>query len=129
MQGQVSAPNPPQSPAPKPFPSQPASERCGSCGKPIEPADKFCRHCGRRQDRGAVWYYQPTSILLLSLAVLGPFGLILVWKAPRISRTAKWILAAVILVYSLWVMWWCWRVVIQAVQQLGEIANELKGIS
>ena len=74
-----------------------AVARCRSCGQAIDAGDRFCRHCGRRQIVPEAWYYEPVWIFLLAFTVLGPFALPLVWKSPKMGRTAK-VVASVVLV-------------------------------
>jgi len=38
------------------------------------------------------WYYKPVW-----LVVLGPFVLPLVWRTPRLGRTEKWIVSALLI--------------------------------
>ena len=45
------------------------------------------------------WYYQPWSVVLLLLFVLGPFGLPLLWKSPAFSRGMKLTLTIVVLAH------------------------------
>ncbi len=68
--------------------------RCWRCLHPIEPGDRFCRHCGRRQvSLSGKLLYHPISIIILTLTILGPFALFLVWKSPFMNRTEKIILS------------------------------------
>ncbi|MBN2309121.1 MAG: hypothetical protein JXR94_09135 [Candidatus Hydrogenedentes bacterium] len=66
-----------------------AVTRCRACWRSIGPDDAYCPHCGVRQARGTPWYYEPVWILVLALAVIGPFALILVWRTPKMTRPAK----------------------------------------
>ena len=43
------------------------------------------------------WYYKPIWLVVLGLTVLGPFVLPLVWRTPRLGRTEKWIVSAVLI--------------------------------
>jgi hypothetical protein len=51
---------------------------CSACGKPVDEADDFCRHCGhRRRTRGADRDRQPRLFALLALiALLALFALL-----------------------------------------------------
>lgn len=69
---------------------------CWSCRKPVAAEDNFCRFCGKGL-RGFPWYYRHWGIILLSLLALGPFGLILVWRSPALSRAWQWIYTAAIM--------------------------------
>lgn len=66
-----------------------AKAACWACGSPLDPADKYCRNCGRGQNERAAWYYKPWGIIVLTLFGLGPFSIILVWRSPRLSPAAK----------------------------------------
>ncbi len=46
------------------------------------------------------WYLRPISVVLLLFFVLGPFGLPLLYKSPKFSRTLKIILSIVVIVYT-----------------------------
>ncbi len=46
------------------------------------------------------WYLRPISVVLLLFFVLGPFGLPLLYKSPKFSRTLKIILSVVVIVYT-----------------------------
>ena len=43
------------------------------------------------------WYYKPVWLVVLGLTVLGPFVLPLVWRTPRLGRTEKWIVSALLI--------------------------------
>jgi hypothetical protein len=99
--------------APPPLPSgAPASPppvpqvHCRRCFKVIDATDGFCRYCGQNQSPSEAWYYHPVWILVLSFAVLGPFALPLVWMSSRMTRKIKWILTAVIVIYTLLVFYY-----------------------
>jgi hypothetical protein len=71
----------------------------GSCWNrksPIDAADHYCRHCGHGQGRFLQWYYRPAWIAVLTVTVLGPLSLFLVWRTPGLGRTARWIATVVI---------------------------------
>jgi hypothetical protein len=46
------------------------------------------------------WYYQPLWIGVLTLAVLGPFALPLVWRSPALGPRGRSIGIALILLYT-----------------------------
>lgn len=94
---------------------------CRGCGGALGPGDRFCSRCGRRRGRGAGRaddrFYRPGWILLLSLTILGPLALGLVWRSPHLTRRGKAGMSAVIIVYSVacialavWLIlfWWNW---------------------
>src|SRR5436309_11305700 len=47
------------------------------------------------------WYYRPWWVLLMLFAVLGPFGLPLLWKSPSFSRWWKIALTVAVAAYSI----------------------------
>lgn len=51
------------------------------------------------------WYYEPWAVILLILLVLGPFGLPLVFKSPKFSRTAKWVVTVLTLLYTVYLIY------------------------
>lgn len=64
------------------------------------------------------WYYRPLGIALLTLLVLGPLTLPLVWRSPALGPRSKWTATALILGFSAIL---AWQVVIAtrfALQQL-----------
>lgn len=76
--------------------------RCVSCSSRIEATYRFCPHCGKRQAQGDAWYYHPIWILLLAFVAIGPFALILVWRSRRMQRPVKLVIAALIVIYSVY---------------------------
>ena len=79
--------------------------RCWHCSHPVAPDDRYCRRCGEGQGAYVAWYYHPLWIVVLGLTVMGPFVLPLVWRTPRLSPAAKWILSVILVVLSAWVLW------------------------
>jgi len=66
---------------------------CWRCRKPATDEDSYCRSCGSNLV-AFPWYYKHWGIIVLTFFALGPFSLILVWRSPVISKTAKWAYAA-----------------------------------
>ena len=56
------------------------------------------------QASASKWYYSVWFVLLMLFAVLGPFGLPLLWKSPRFNQTAKVVLTVVDIVYTCWLV-------------------------
>ncbi|MGD0489546.1 MAG: hypothetical protein ABSB94_20450 [Syntrophorhabdales bacterium] len=50
------------------------------------------------------WYLRPFVIILLLFFVLGPFGLPLLFKSPRFSKTWKIILTMAVVVYTVYLI-------------------------
>ncbi len=47
------------------------------------------------------WYLNPVIVVLLLFFVLGPFGLPLLYRSPRFSKTLRIILTVIVSVYTL----------------------------
>ncbi len=73
---------------------------CAFCYKAIGAEDSYCPHCGKRQGTGDAWYYSVLSVAVLAFFVIGPFALPLVWKSSRMGAITKYVLTALILVYT-----------------------------
>lgn len=87
---------------------------CWSCGKLIDKVDRYCRGCGNGQGGHVPWYYRHWGIILATGLGLGPFGIWLAWRSPLISKTAKWIYTALILVAA----WYACLSLYHAVQMI-----------
>ena len=53
-----------------------------------------------KQEAKVKWYLNPISVVLLLFFVLGPFGLPLLYKSPKFSKTLKIILTVAVIVYT-----------------------------
>lgn len=99
---------------------------CERCRRPLPHGAIYCPACGKKQNAEA-WYYKPLWIILLTVFILGPFSLPLVWRSPYMDKPAKWILSALILAYGLAVVWslyWITMAMWASIESLNE-ANEL----
>ncbi|MBI2362536.1 MAG: hypothetical protein HYV15_04045, partial [Elusimicrobia bacterium] len=74
--------------------------------KVLDPFDRYCRYCGKGQGEHIPWYYSRWGIAAASLLGLGPFGVLLVWRSPRLSGTEKAVWTAALLALTGYV---CWR--------------------
>jgi ABC-type protease/lipase transport system fused ATPase/permease subunit len=77
-----------------------SAKQCWSCHADLDGADRYCRFCGKGQGEFVSWYYKPFWIVILTLTVLGPFSLYLIWKSPVLSRKEKWLLVLLVFVVS-----------------------------
>ena len=84
---------------------------CPACGATTAmAAARYCMACGSAlapsltAPQSTKWYHNVWFILLMLFFVLGPFGLGLVWKNPRLSRSVKWTLTIVTLAYTMWLI-------------------------
>jgi hypothetical protein len=95
---------------------------CWACRCAIDPGDPYCRWCGRRQQvDGTHWYFRPFWIVFMTLTVLGPFTLPLVWRSPALSRSQRWGLTAFIVGISIFVLWLFYLMVVFSIQWFNEI--------
>jgi hypothetical protein len=53
-----------------------------------------------KEEEKVKWYLNPISVVLLLFFVLGPFGLPLLYKSPKFSKTLKIILTVTVIVYT-----------------------------
>jgi len=111
-------------------PSAPAvpAPACRKCGQPVSGAERFCPHCGCRQNPGEAWYYHPVWILVLAFLVLGPFALILVWKSRRTGTIGKTLLAVVILVYTGYCAYYIYRITALEMEFFNKYNNMMRQI-
>jgi hypothetical protein len=78
---------------------------CPRCGVPQAGGAKFCGQCGASLDPAkANWYHNVWFVLAMLFFVLGPLGLPLVWKNPKFSRSVKWLLTVIMIVYTVWLI-------------------------
>jgi len=59
-------------------------------------------------DDRVAWYHKPVGIVVLTLFVLGPLSLPLIWRSPAISPRGRWIGTALIVVYTVALIWQVW---------------------
>jgi hypothetical protein len=76
------------------------------------------------KDEKVEWYLRPLSVVLSLFFVLGPFGLPLLYKSPRFSRTSKIILTIAVVIYTSYLIF----ISLEIVRELYERMEEFKGI-
>lgn len=103
--------------------AEPTIARCTRCGGRIDAGDAYCRHCGKKHDDAAAWYYHPVWILVLALLVIGPFALPLVWLSPRMGLGAKLALTVVIGVYTVVTLYLCYELFILIYRHVSEFQD------
>lgn len=101
---------------------------CRYCGWGTFEGDRFCAHCGKRQNTRESWYYHPLWILFLALVVIGPFALILVWRSARMGPVMKALMAGIIIVYTLFCAYTTYRIVVMELSYLGELDEMMRQI-
>jgi hypothetical protein len=50
------------------------------------------------------WYLRPVGVILLLFFVLGPFGLPLLYKSPKFSKTLKIVLTIAVMIYTFYLI-------------------------
>ena len=83
-----------------------ATTVCQRCGATTPEPATFCSQCGQpldstRRPANPRWYYNVWFVLFMLFFVVGPFGLPLVWKNPRLSRGVKLVLTVVMMAYTI----------------------------
>jgi len=73
----------------RPNPDPLLERQCPGCRKPIDPTDRFCRHCGLKRDKPVPLPQQRWVVLSMLFLVVGPFALPLLWRSPCFSRKEK----------------------------------------
>jgi hypothetical protein len=82
------------------LPAAPPQRPCWACGAVIDAPDNYCRICGKGQGDRLPWKYKPWGIIASTLVGLGPFSLFYLWRSPVISRGAKLVYTAAILLFT-----------------------------
>ena len=72
------------------------------------------------------WYLRPISVVLLLFFVLGPFGLPLLYKSPKFSKTLKIILTIVIIIYTSYLIFASLEIGRELYRRVGELQDTLK---
>ena len=72
------------------------------------------------------WYLRPVSVVLLLFLVLGPFGLPLLYKSPKFSRTLKVILTIVVIVYTSYLIFASLEIGRELYRRMVELQDMLK---
>jgi polyferredoxin len=82
----------------------------------------------RKEDRKIKWYLRPISVVLLLFFVLGPFGLPLLYKSPKFSKTLKIILTIVVIIYTSYLIFASLEIGRELYRRMGELQNILEQI-
>lgn len=72
------------------------------------------------------WYLRPFGVILLLFFVLGPFGLPLLYKSPKFSRTLKIILSIVVIVYTFYLIFASLEIGRELYTRMEELQDMLK---
>jgi hypothetical protein len=97
------------------------AQACMACGTALTSTDAACPRCGWSRPlpprSAARWYHNVWFVLLMiSPVALGPFGLPLLWKTPRLGRGAKTIWTLITLGWTAWLVVYIMTVVWPAMQ-------------
>jgi polyferredoxin len=77
-----------------------------------------------KEDEKVKWYLRPMSVILLLFFVLGPFGLPLLYRSPKFSKTLKIILTFVVIIYTSYLIF----ATLEIGRELYKRIEELQGI-
>jgi hypothetical protein len=80
----------------------------------------------RKEDEKIKWYLRPISVVLLLFFVLGPFGLPLLYKSPKFSKTLKIILSVVVIIYTSYLIFVSMEIGKELYRRMGELQDILK---
>ena len=78
------------------------------------------------KDEKVKWYLRPVSVVLSLFFVLGPFGLPLLYKSPKFSRTLKIILTIAVIIYTSYLIFASLEIARQLYSRMGELQDMLK---
>lgn len=79
-----------------------------------------------KEDEKIKWYLRPTSVVLLLFFVLGPFGLPLLYKSPKFSKTLKIILTFAIIIYTSYLIFASLEIGRELYRRVEELQDTLK---
>ena len=80
----------------------------------------------RKEDEKIKWYLKPISVVLLLFFVLGPFGLPLLYKSPKFSKTLKIILTIAVIIYTSYLIFASLEIGRELYKRMGELQNVLE---
>jgi len=79
-----------------------------------------------QEDEKVKWYLRPISVVLLLFFILGPFGLPLLYKSPKFSKTSKIILTIAVIIYTSYLIFASLEIARQLYGGMGELQDMLK---
>jgi hypothetical protein len=74
-----------------------------------------------KEDEKVKWYLRPVSVVLLLFFVLGPFGLSLLYKSPKFSKTTKIILTIAVIIYTSYLIFVSLEIARQLYSRMGQL--------
>lgn len=119
-------------------PASPATASpCGECGFSLDGAWHYCPQCGaaqspeareRERRRRARWYFKPLWIIVLTVTIMGPLTLPLVWKSPEMSRRTKTVLTVFISLFTLFLCWSGYEATVRALELYRDVLEIMHGM-
>ena len=79
-----------------------------------------------KEDEKVKWYLRPISVVLLLFFILGPFGLPLLYKSPKFSKTSKIMLTIAVIIYTSYLILASLEIARQIYSGMGELQDMLK---
>jgi len=79
-----------------------------------------------KEDEKVKWYLRPINVVLLLFFVLGPFGLPLLYKSPKFSKTLKIILTIAVIIYTSYLIFVSLEIARQLYSRMEELQDMLK---
>jgi hypothetical protein len=77
-----------------------------------------------KEDEKVKWYLRPISVIVSLFFVLGPFGLPLLYRSPKFSRTMKVLLTVAVVAYTFYLVF----VSLEIAKELYRRMDELREI-
>jgi hypothetical protein len=78
------------------------------------------------EDGKIKWYLRPISVIMLLFFVLGPFGLPLLYKSPKFSKTIKIILTIAVIIYTSYLIFASLEIGREIYRRMEELQDILK---
>ncbi len=79
-----------------------------------------------QEDRKTKWYLRPIIVVLLLFFVLGPFGLPLLYKSPKFSKTLKIMLTIVVIIYTCYLIFVSLEIGRELYMRMEELQEQLR---